>query len=195
MSLKRLSGEDRDNIVTELLNRAFTERRKAVIAARNAIADAVYNDLYPPAVLKKMTGLPAGWLPEDDDVMAKISGQVTRLYFYDKHGKPAKRIMAAGHVSGVVAIYDGASPVAELNEEHLRLQKELSDEEAAAKAEAQAIVHRVNTVPQLLEQWPDVKPILEKVFGSLDEPQLPVVAVEALNARFKLPAKKSRSKA
>lgn len=199
MSAKRLSQEDRDDIYGHLALRAFGERREQVEDAKDAVGDLVYANLYPAATLKKMKALPPGWLPLDNDVLVKISGTVQRIYFRHKIGKKReydKRIMSSAHISGCAEIYDGGHPVAEAQEHFLKLKTELENDESAARAEAMATLNRASNLKRLLEMWPDIEPITRKIFSEETGNTLPVVAVDKLNERFKLPEpKKSRSKA
>lgn len=195
MSAKRLSQEDRDDIYTELALRAFGARREEVEDLRDELANAVYNDLYPPATLKKMKSLPEGWLAKDTDVQVKIAGAYLSVYFRKGRGKNRTsdtRIMAFSHIRGCVAIYDGGSPIAELYERFLKIKTDLENEEQAARAEGYAALNRATTLRQLIEAWPDIEPIAKKVFGSLESSTMPVVAVEKLNERFKLPVPKGK---
>jgi len=195
----KLTNWMREAIVKAVVQHRFAEPAMAIVARRAALAAKVYDDLYSAADQKKMAALPAGWLPEDDDLYAQFGvGGYERLAFsgaaYGSAGKvlaepltTSVRRFASIHTRGrCVKSYDGSHPLAVEYEGINGDQKELESQIDAATRQATAAVGSASTIKRLIDLWPEIAPFASE-YEDAAKPSLPALPTDQLNALFKLP--------
>lgn len=185
MATVRISNYMKEQVISRLLKHAFEEREKSLQAKWYALGDAVYQDLYPADLQKKMNALPAGFLPMDDDVRVSFGGNFTRVYFGEN------RLLARSHQSNAARVYDDKHPLSVRHDAYRSAKDQLEEETRKAKSSAQAILDSVTTLKKLIEVWPEVEPFVEDFKQTDSGRYLPALPVQDLNARLGLPKKEA----
>lgn len=186
MATVRLSNYIKETVISSLLSHAFDEREKALDKEWFALGDAVYQDLYPEDVQKKMKALPSGFLPVDDDVRVSFGGDFTRVYFGEN------RMLSRAHQANAARVYDDKHPLSVRHAAFRKAKDALSLEKSGAKSSAQAILDSVTTVKKLIEVWPEVEPFVKQFQQTDTGRYLPALPIKDLNARLGLSFKEAK---
>lgn len=181
----RLTMEMRDAIQQKLITRAFDAREKAQAAEKAALADAVYNDIYPAKVQAIMEGLPKDFFPYDNDLKVSFHGEVVNL----RWGREARRV-AHGHQYSVATIYPKDHKLTKRYDAWKKAERELTAEKDKAKSRARALLKSVTTIKRLIAVWPEVKPFVEVYENQPGRGGLPAIPMGELNKSLNLEAVK-----
>lgn len=192
----RLTKETREAIAKDLVKHRFAEAVQAVYRKRADLADAVYRDLYKASEREQMATLPAGMLPEVDDMGVRFGGVYTNVYFsgyiygdlakvatVDRNG--SHRRVFFKHKGGCVKDYDARHKLAIQHEEVSGAAADLVKEVDAAHRAALGAISKVGTVKRLIEVWPEVAPFARRF--DTGPAQLPMIRTEQLNKILDLP--------
>lgn len=198
--MTRLVNAMRDGIVSRLMKHSFDDQRRAFQAEHAALAMTIYNDIYIPAVRKRMNG----WLNTASNIQISYAGTVGRFEFdgdygkyvngYDTYllyiatGEPPKVMRFPWEDLGsTLKVYEATDPIAEQIVEFMTKRSNLIETIKKAEKQATATVEAYTTVEKLIEAWPEIEPFIDE-----KDRLVPITAValpvEALNDMFKLPA-------
>lgn len=199
--MPRLNAEVRYDIVNAAIKHAFAVKIEALRADHEALALAIYNACYPPAVQKRMNDLPKSWLPTrsiltirvgSDDHQFMLSGSEARYggrgEFPDFHIKDAKDVykrVPYGDHSGTIKVFDHNHEIAEPIAKFVQKRQVLYDELCAARNKTAATVNTFYTSEKLVEAWPEIAPFIPA--NMKPTVQLPAVPTADLNAMLGLP--------
>lgn len=192
----RLTKEIREAIAKDLVKHRFTEAVQALYQKRADLADAVYRDLYKASEREQMASLPAGMLPEMDELSVRFGGSYTTIYFSGfMYGDLSKVVAVARngtsrrifykHKGGCAKDYDARHKLAIQHEEISGAAADLVKEVDAAHRAAIGAISKVGTVKRLMEVWPEVAPFARRF--DTGPAQLPMIRTEQLNKILDLP--------
>lgn len=196
----RLTKEIREAITKDLVRHRFEDAVKKVYEQRAALADAVYRDLYTKAQRDQMDSLPAGMLPEDDDLSVRFGTSHTNVYFsgftYGDLNKVVSAVRAGSarrmfykHKSGCVKDYLATHKLSIENDRLMGVVADLVKDIDAARRVSMAAMASVGTVKRLVEAWPEVAPFARKF--DTEKPRLPMVQTDQLNKILDLPVQEA----
>jgi len=178
----RLNDRMRRVILDRLTQHAFQAAREEIDRERAALATAVYDDVYPPDVQRKMGRLPEGFLETNSQICVNMGGQSVRIDVKD-------RPVAFRHhyFSAAAKAFPASHPFTlRHNDLHARTLK-LGEESSKARAQAKAALESCVTCRQLVEAWPEAEPFVRD-FVTAKSPQSVALAVQVkdLNRQFGL---------
>lgn len=192
----------RESIHAALLRHRFAEEIEASRAAWAAFADAVYRDIYDATTRRRMEALPKGWLPESEDIRVQFgdASRYDELYFdgrrhsrheafmkYRDNAKISRRITSV-HRNGCAKTYDFGHTLCAAYEDLRGREKGLQDQIGTAATQASALLRNATTTKKLIDEWPEVAPLVEAVLPTSQRIRtLPAVPIADLNAAFRLP--------
>lgn len=182
----------RGQIEEALLKRTFADRIGSLIADRSHLAVALYQDFYPPTIVKAMRALPEGWLRTDNNISFYIgdshhnigyNGAINWSYnngckIFDR---PAQIELPRVQDHGS-KVYDPktqfAKTYADLKVEKDKIEHDFISMRSAIRAQTYAFT----TVEKLLAHWPEIAPIVSSITTTVELPAtLPVPSVAPLN--------------
>lgn len=178
----RLTKHIKDRIRRRLIVHAFEEREKANAAGFHQLADAVYHDLYPEALLKQMNAMPGGFLPEDTDVSVCFEQveRFARLWYSNR------RRVAQKHTSNAAKVYEENHEFSKWYAKLDAEKKKIKEERRGAEQSAMAVMDNVTTLKRLIEVWPEVEPFARDFLVSAQSGTLPALPIGDLNKRLGL---------
>jgi Nucleotide modification associated domain 5 len=176
--IHRLTIHDRSAITNGLLNHRFDKEEAALKARDTALALAVYNDTYPAATQRKMSGLPKGWLIEMDRISVNFKGNRVHLHL------PAPRRFLNKHEDTHTVVYTARAPRCEEWEALAGDRKKLREDRDALARQIQSTLAAFSNVKRLIEAWPEVRPYLSVLVA---RPLLPAIPTKTLNTALRLP--------
>lgn len=180
MGATRLTKFMRSKVLERLVDHAFKDRRKGIVAMRYDLGDLVYADLYPTKDRAAMAKLPAGFLPEQDAVQVTFGGQWYNICF-----RKVVRV-AVSHSSGRSRDYPSDHMFADMQSEISKHTSDLRADEELARAEAKAALNSCSTVKQLLELWPEVEPFVSDFVVTPAKTKALALSIPDLNAHLGL---------
>lgn len=192
----RITKEIREAIAKDLVKHRFTDAVQAIYKKRADLADAVYRDLYKASEREQMAALPAGMLPEVDELSVRFGGSYTNVYFSGfMYGDLSKVASAARngtnrrvffkHKGTCAKDYDARHKLAIQHEEINGAAADLVKEVYAAHRAAIGAISKVGTIKRLIEVWPEVAPFARRF--DTGPAQLPAIRTEHLNKILDLP--------
>jgi hypothetical protein len=194
----RLTISNKRIISGKILTYRFKKDADNLVRRYRALANDVYNDIYPESMRKKMAELPNGWLPEVSHFSASFGGEYGSLYFdgpslgnnysygvkfNERDDDETKRLMLSKDRSGAVKVYDANHRFCDEYRELRNLSKDFEARMREGFAKIQQAFKLSSTVQGLKAKWPEVAPFL----GDLDPPPVPALPTAELNSYFELP--------
>lgn len=193
----RLNAKVRDRIREIVINNRFKGDYEQLVTDKATFAQTVYTDAYTKPNAKGLQDLPKGWLPERGYAKYVFAGEFTYVAFsggwranyvgtnpfsswFAEPAEVLKRILDKD-LNATVAQYDGLHALSKQfaslkgRESDLLTQIKKTDKTVAAQ------LGGVNTVKQLLEQWPEVAPFLDELGFDPKSRQVPVINRTELN--------------
>lgn len=181
----KLTKYIRDAVKKKIIDHRFGDERKEIEAREGRIALDIYNDIYSEAERKQMEALPAGWLPERDDVYVVfkfMKREYERIDFPEGVDKPCPYM----NHSNVMKIYDDQDhPIYQAWEKYVDEKKALEAAIADAETQIDSITWSVTTVSSLKETWPEISNFLESYESTPDK--VPMIVPQVLNSLLNLP--------
>jgi len=183
MKTQTLNEKLRRLILDRLVTSRFGDRQKELRKSFESLGDAVYDSVYPKAILRSMEKLPNGFFERSDHFRVSFGGDV--------HDVPMskERPMAVKHLGyAVVAQFSSDHHLTEMYDNVLDDKRTLEQEIAAARAKARGLIWYSYTVRQLLERWPECAPFVQDLIAS-DTSTALAIPMTDLNRTFGLPRK------
>lgn len=153
MAQQRLTADVRSAILRAVLAHAFVKRKAALKKDWLTLGDAVYRDLYPADVQRKMADLPAGFFEQDDDVLVQFGSVMHRVRWVEQ------RNIARAHLRGAARVYPTDHPLEKRYRELDTAEDKLRGDEGQASAQTHGVLHSVRTYEKLIEVWPEIEPL------------------------------------
>lgn len=180
-----LNKDTRERIKTALMEKAFKARRAALKLQHVALAIAVYNDLYPPTVLKQIDALPEGWLVVKTRIDASFGGE------YEQMPTPEGgfRLLARDNTNmfqHCLKAYPRDHALTKLHSAYDKAKNALKKEEEKIASQIKGQLYSYSSVEALVKHWPELEPTV-KTLGIGPTPKLPVVVPAGLNEALGLP--------
>lgn len=203
MASTRLTNNIKSALLRRLIERAFKAQAQDMIDKHSAFAVRVYKDTFADK-LKKMNGLPEGWLPTNDRIKVSFAGQVQSMRFDGAlegwsidstlKGAGAKTLEVKDMRftdkanGGCCNVYDATHPLAEEFTAHKNEMADLISEIQAAERTARTAMDSVTTVGKLIEVWPEVEEFAKDFLDNGERKAvLPMVPRQKLNDILGLP--------
>jgi len=194
MASIRLNTWMKDTIVERLEKQGFDDFDKAIKADFIKLANDLYNKVYSKKIQDLMATLPAGALPEDDDLKIRFEGTGNSgSYTFISWGTHDKRRIFRKHESNVALVLAFDDPLTKRYIELTKRQDEYQTKRDHARRSARNLLDTVTTVKKLCEVWPEVAPFCAD-FAPNERSSLPALPIKDLNAQFGLPPKKGDKK-
>lgn len=204
MASTKLTKYMREKILTEVLAHKFKDQYLALCSEYCDLTNAVYEDLYSEADIKKMYSLPKGWLKTTASISVKFAGKYTQLTygallphndFYEVFKVSRESIEEkpcpykdAGECRKV---YEATDLLAQRYEGLETKLSEMKIEYNKVKALTQSTLDNVTTVQALINRWPEIEPFAKKHIYVADR-TVPALPVEKLNQMLNLPIEEKK---
>jgi len=204
MASVRLTVSMRSGIARALIEHRFHDDVERLIARRRELANAIFDHIVPAADQKRLAALPAGWVPERDDVKVQFGEASRDVTEYDLNGAGLYGALSRAYKGSVSTnhpsihrrvphkLYNCVMAVIDMTEQLWEVHETLKDDTKTlvkqiedAEKQAAASLEAVSTVGALIKQWPEVEPFAAKY--AVVTPNLPALPAERLNALFDLP--------
>lgn len=181
MSTIRLNSTIRQTIVKHLMAHAFEKQEKALEEQKAALGDLAYQTVIaalPAREKPLLEQVPDSWLRTRGGLHFAYPGGYDHVSFGEDKHLPEKLIrthkLEADHkLTKAIVAYE-------------RARDDLKKEKRDARKAAETALGRVTTIKRLLEEWPEIKPIVEKALPEARQPSLPSIRKEDLNKQFAL---------
>lgn len=199
----RLNATVRDRIKAIVIHHRFKADYDQLVADRAAFAATVYADGYSKQNNKGLQDLPNGWVPESPSGKYIFGGEYTYLAFsggwrtgwntssfaawFAEPEKVFKRILDKDENS-TIEQYSGTHALSIQFADLKGREGDLLALIKKADATVTAQLGGVNTVQQLIDQWPEVEPFLDDLGFDPKSRQVPVINRTELNELLNLPA-------
>jgi hypothetical protein len=184
MAATRLTKSLRDKIHNALMERAYVEQKEEVARMAHALGMAVYNDKYSAETQALMRNLPDTFFYKNTTIFAAFNNDYYHL--------PLQQPVPTGylHARNWCALdnYPENHELTKAFKTFRKAKEEYENDRNRLSAESFAILQGCPTVKKLVETWPDIKPILEKLniqTNQSKEVHLPAV-LQDMNALFRL---------
>lgn len=174
MSTIRLNSTIRDTIVKHLMAHRFEKQEKALEEKKAALGDLAYQtviDALPEREKALLAQVPDNWLRSRTGLHFSFPGNYELVDLNGTRYLPEKLIRT--HQLEAIVEYE-------------RARNSLKQEKRDAKHAAQTALGKVTTVKRLLEEWPEIKPIVDKALPESHQPKPPSLRKEDLNKQFAL---------
>lgn len=175
----RLNRLMRQNIVKSLLENAFGDEESELLKEENALAEAVYQDIYLEEIRDLMAQLPDGFLEEQNHLLADFDTEVCRLRLPE-----GAFLFARKDRIGICRGYEKDHPLFEKQRAWADRNKSLRHRSREAERQAWAVLDSVTTTKRLKEVWPEIEPYVRPHENS--DKNLPAVPVGQLNTALGL---------
>lgn len=183
MAATRLTKSLRDEIHNALMERAYVDRKDEVARMEHDLGMAVYNDKYSPAVQTLMKQFPDDFFEQHRAIYVAFNDDYYHLSL--------QQSVPAGNQHTRWRAMDNYPEEHELTDAFKKFRKakeEYENDRDRLSAESVAILQGCSTVKKLLETWPEIKPVLEKLgiqSVQSEEVRLPAI-IQDMNALFRL---------
>jgi hypothetical protein len=201
MASVKLTNDMRDSIIRGIIEDKYRDRMDELTQRFAEFSNRMYAKCFSNTTIKKINDLPKGWLPEENDFLVEIAGQVIQLTFdgyfarqrtalnqsnsIDWDQRPTKRF-PTNKTRGVIKTFDGGSSVhAEYQQIEYDLEK-LNEEVATLKNELRGVLYSCSTSKRLLDTWPEIEPYLKDLHLPIPVSSVPVQTIETLNEKLGL---------
>lgn len=179
MSVK-LSTHHRNNIRKTLLLDKFAARREANKKRLQEIAERIYRQVFPEHLEAKLNEVPETWLPRVNQICFRVCAEHHMVDLDRWVRVPYEKLWNSGHTVCLVNLLP-PDPIAlayvEYRDEKMRLEKE----ESKVSDEINAVLYSVTTANKLMQVWPEIKPLVERICGAPQTVNLPAPRVDHLN--------------
>ena len=183
----RLNDVIRAQILEAVLQHAFGEREKKLAAERLAMGDYAYKDVYDAKLRRQMAAMPAGFLPENDDLGIQFEGiGFTRLPLAEP------RRIADSHRCGAAKVYDSDHQLTLRYRDRSEARDAVGAERREARIRAKTVLGSVTTVKKLIEVWPEVRQFAEPWLVESPSRAL-ALPIQDLNRALGLPPEEKHS--
>ena len=194
---ERLDNHKRARITNAMMKHRFTKAIADMRTRHSNLASAVYEDIYAKDI-EMIKSLPKGWFPEVASIRVSFGIAGTPDLFFSggmrfglHHSilppSEKKCRVLSKDKDRVIKDYDSFSPLGILFEAVAEAEKILTNEVEESSNIIRSTLNSYRSMKQLAEAWPEVKPFLEAVTGSLPVSKGTLVNFSQLNARFGLP--------
>jgi hypothetical protein len=186
MAATRLTKELRKEIHNALMERAYTERKEEIVRMEHNLGMRVYNDLYPPQVQEQMKMLPNDFFNQATAMKVAFDSNYHHISLPEEIALAYKDYRPYG---GTVANYPAGHELTDAYIKFKKLEDEYKHDRMRLYSESNAILESCTTVKKLIETWPEIEPILQKLnihTAQSKEVHLPAV-IQDMNALFSLP--------
>jgi hypothetical protein len=195
----KISKYHREQITRAVLTHRFGAAALVLVNDRAALAAAIYDDLYPAAVRRKMKALPAGWLPFEEGITIQF-GDSSRNYetlpfngaVYGSASRvledPLERVsklVGYSHSRNCAKVYETGHAFCETYQALKARRVELEREIEAASRQTESAIASVSTFGKLLEMWPEIAPFAAPYDN--EPAPLPALPTATLNTLLRLP--------
>jgi hypothetical protein len=176
----RLTNQVREEILKTLLDKGFSEKKKALEARRNELSIKVYNDVFSKKDFDLMQSLPQGWLPGVTEMKVQFGGTfsgVCQRQFQEPVRMPHKHVSYGS--TNILKVYEDSHKYTVENDKITDDVRMLKSEMIKAEAQTKAVLYSCNTTRALKDAWPEIAIIVEAhepAEGSQNETALVPVA-------------------
>jgi len=185
MAATRLTKNMREEILHTLMERAYVERKEEIARMEHELGMAVYNDNYPAKAQAIMATLPEEYFERHGVLYAAFNDCYYHLALNER--------VPVGHHHyrhyAAMANYPEGHELTETFIKFRKLKGEYERDSQRLRSESFAILESCATVKKLVETWPEIAPVLQKLNISLvqtREVYLPAV-IQDMNDLFRLP--------
>lgn len=181
MSTIRLNSTIREAIVKHLMAHRFEKQEKAQKERKAALGDLAYQtviDALKPEEKALLVKIPPRWLRTVSSIHFSYPGGYDRVEFNHETGLPSKLIRTHQ--------LEAEHPLTKAIVDYERSKDELKQEKRDARHAAETALGKVTTVKRLLEEWPEIRPIVDKALPESHQPKPPSLRKEDLNKQFAL---------
>jgi hypothetical protein len=202
MSSVRLTNDMREILVRRLLTHRYKDAIQAIIDRRAKLAVDVYDDVYSKANRARMAAIPAGWLPQDNDIAVRFGdgqrGYVNLFFngrtdlsapFYhivDDTNQTVHRTFPQKDKGQCLKVYplehDFSQTYEQIATDWAALKKQVKDTEALLASS----VAKFTTIHAMIKDCPEAEPFVRDWLIAKPIP-LPAVPRAKLNAILDLP--------
>lgn len=169
---------NREAITKDLLAYTFKQQAEDLRVALATLANVVYHDVYNETTIERMTGLPAGWLPENDRITARFGGNdyspllfngmpnYGLMYNVLKNVKPITRRSQYNKSGQTVAIvYDDRAGIVivaqRLRQQHMKFLEDYTSKSNRVTG----MLSSWTTVEKAIKEWPEIEPFAQRWIG------------------------------
>lgn len=198
---QRLTADMRSTTVTNILKAKLTEEYVAIADRMVEVANTIYEDHIPGFI----RDLPEGTCPTYNFVSFKIGDDYLNFRFnghfnvedkeenYNRRRDWSHYFLKREHINNPFPYNKGGQCLVQLSPGSKRYNeiKAVVDDANnfivkffTARKKALGILNSVQTVPKLLEVWPEVEPYIAE---QAPKPQLPALPISEINAVLRLP--------
>ncbi len=184
MSATRLTKSLRDEIHNALMERAYVERKEEIARMEHDLGMAVYNDKYPSDTQALMRKLPDSFFEQRSSIYVAFNSDYCKLSIQES--VPVGELHA--HSWHALDNYSEDHELTDSFKIFRKAKEEYEKDRNRLAAESSAILQSCSTVKKLIETWPDIIPVLEKLniqAHQCKEVHLPAV-IQDMNALFRL---------
>lgn len=177
----KLTNTMRDTICGAIIAHKFNKPQDDMMKQFSKFGDEVYCDIYDTKKRRLMASLPQGWLPTNNGFYVSFGGLRDLLRMTQKRTFPYESQIAHGKVIKTYAA-DHAFSV-----KHMEIRNTLKDieqERAKYRSQAESILYSVQSVSRLLDVWPEIKAFIP---APEVKAQVPALRIADLNAALNLP--------
>lgn len=181
MSTIRLNSAIRDTIVKHLMAHRFEKQEKALEERKAALGDLAYQTVIaalPEQEKGLLAQVPDNWLRSRTGLYFSFPGNYELVDLNGSRHLPEKLIRTHQ--------IEGDSKLAKAIVDYERARDSLKQDKRNARHAAQTALGKVTTVKRLLEEWPEIKPIVDKALPEAHQPKPPSLRKEDLNKQFAL---------
>lgn len=185
MAATRLTKDMRFRICHALMQRAYVDRNKELKLMEHELGMAVYNDIYPAKIQEQMKALPEDYFERSRTLKVAFNGD-----WYELHvSEPVPRAYKHYRNYSALQNYPAEHQFTEAYLKFKKLRNAYDEDVSRLREETRAILEGCTTVKKLIEAWPAVMPVLQKLDISpfqTKEEYLPAV-IQDMNELFSLP--------
>jgi len=185
MATTRLTKTLRNEIHHALMERAYTERREEIVLMEHELGMAVYNDTYSSKDQALMEQLPEEYFLKLHIIRASFNEN----YYHFSLLEPVSVGNLHSNLWTAFVNYPAEHKLTDTFVRFRKMKEEYDRDRQRLSAESSSILESCMTVKKLIEAWPEIEPLLQKLnihATQSKEVFLPAIRQD-MNALFYLP--------
>lgn len=171
----RLNKETKSIIVANAVNKVTATFHADLKAEENAIAEAIFDAIYPAKIVAKMNALPAEFFSQDSRVWVYRGGKDT-VCFNLKSSRKISALDSSNWRSPQLASTECDSPLKERIDRYLTDIAALSDKQNALREKMTAFIGGFSSTERLVKDWPEGNEYYKEFVGTASHNPLAVSA-------------------
>lgn len=187
MASVKLNKDMRQQILDLVLGDTYTKRKQEHAKQEKQFGKDVIDFFITDDIKTKVAELPKNWFQAPYYIAVRFGGEYESFNFKEYGFK--EYIPLPNYLSNTTQTLAGNHPLSEKRDELRNLEKDILSEERADTNRINAILNSVSSSKQLVEVWPELETIVNKVCHGSPKMKigLPAIVVDDINTKFKLP--------